>query len=1317
MSGSVAGGLADLLGPAERTRYCDDHVPRRLRWCAAGRAHEWPDPADRQTTAAVDVVDRALGCLVSPAPEEDGSGLLQRLSFIGIPGTSDVQRGITWLAAELLERAGTARPGEEAGSDGREAFAVEVLAGRLGPGGLPEVARVVGEARFVEAMHRSGHFPGVRTWIRDLILILGAATCTGLAATLSAAPAVAGTVATSLLTALAAYLVNAMEYQRRDRLRDRLAQAMQASPRTFADAVASVARELLSVPRATCFVVDDPSKTDAFSQDVVRRALMQAGGGWSARCLWVVLEPREHPWLGPTLGRPLSENICQGAWSSWQLLPFTAEEAGRAGERRDRVHEARVELVARLDAWKQSRSAREIALFRLVVHSAQFPAFGWLDRDPALVSELSRKEGSGRSPRILDALAPYFEIRGGGFRREDVLVALAQVGEVLDPVLQRDDVSKRSCVPGWAAGVVEESLGAVGLVSRADIALFWFRKRLGHHPEDPVPTSVLRECEEHLKWFRFGDARALPCLSLLLAGNEQVREEWLALMLRLIRAGVERGFLGLARHAVRSLVAGSRVLLQAQDECGDWARTRLPRRFLRAAWPVYVATGEGDLLREVLDLSLEFGLSNERAVVPGLDDTLARTYLRLLPVPSERADDYVAAFTGLLCRDRGASPLFRGFLLARIWDGREVLFGAAEEALGGSSLGDVPGLLFAGDRPAEPDSEGDLRLAVLEYGVRRGRLSLARASGDPEILHRQIDEARAELRTSDSSEDQAARTLLDMALRLNLWASLLHTSAAALPRGSGVGYRRATDGCEYRCDLAADQRFLELLGEYDSTRAQPVGSLRPGQNLPIDALALVHHAYGDCVAAWEQLGYADLRNRALLDRAEFVFGFVRTDPASADWGAVAGQSSLALGAGGEVGLVATVRFALAAQGVHVWASQYWSAALQLALGGGFDDRIVLRLARQALGEGGVPDDTMRATEDWLERASVTDLVVRTLSPRAVAASLLYRLLEKAAHEDDGGDRIDRLEAWVGRLPEEYRLACASEFAFCRLRHDLHRHREIDWTREIVAWQQRRESWLYPALLSRALEAGSLEPAAPEVQALLAELEGGQGPLQASCPVDFVVSVGIRCRDSGDERLGERCAEILERRAYETLCQWEPRLAVKACEVLEVFGQYADGRYQRDKDAYTALAVQEEYGSVRALMLGGAHLQLLRWLMGIERIPVRTASAEWARRVADDRETIGELASAVPRPLSLTVRLPDGGVALVREWLELGSRAFSDGGAAAAAPVRRLQRDLNEAARSAVGEVIRGVARSRPGSVLGQLVRSHQEELGRYYSIE
>ena len=978
--------------------------------------------------------------------------------------------------------------------------------------GLPEVSQDawVGERRFVKDALRTRLIQRTRLFlsVQLVLLVIGGALLLLLGGLMlnekvhwDKPQGWVGYLIASACGLLAPLIIKNVQLETNPRLRDQLAAALNSGTETKErqSFVVSIAKRLQTgFPK--CFIIDDYSRLDRFTKDVLLHLIKTPSLRVGGAIVWLIFDSwEEKEFYGDLLtATPVERRqFWEGNYAVFALkimdLPEKIEVLQKRGldETVATAHARSVDFVKHLiesiskaelqrletnwndfvakgmDANKHTPGA--IELFKFIVLNGPEVEFAIADTD--LVSIFAQKSG-GVFPELTGA---YYE-KQKTLRRDEVEMALNLIRERLFAFLIIGaEVTPPLRIKHIAARTVEKAPGGVVPLSAINMfwLLYWFNRS---QSGKPLPSLRLQKLYDHALGTRIDE----PLLES--AGRRKLCRQALEATLWIVLQCLYRTHVRRARRLVRRLILHidslSRTEFLAQESFA-----MLLGKVSGAAWTAYAISGDRTLLSEMLEvLPDREGAQTTPGKRTAAELKMVQSHLQLNGVP--RAQQVIGA-TRIREAIKNNKAAYNRLLDHMTLDNAEFLYRCAELGAG-ASFEEAQSVAAT----IQENWSDDLYDSPLEAGEQISHFHYQNRIAYIRLLTRcrKLDEAQRriapflDLQKGKSRQTTERETsLLEKALLLEGVAACLDCFLCGLfsdadkygpaNRSGGYGFRQ----CAVLETPTPTQR--ELIETFASILEVPRSTGANSQSALLESLAVqTAKTYLQAAMAWEEFGLQNLRDVALVRRAEFLFQATNANPWKPEtYEGILGSISKAMESTDMNGLLANMvvaKFFVELADLH--GAYLLQCALQV-LKSELDDSMKFSFGAAAMRSDHVSERRIPIVEKIIDYLRTPDGLKQATerTTRGEFAALIHELLENAQlfHRKD----LFKTVLDFGRnLPPNPYLTQDRNLAiylrFHGLRWDLENGQKPDWHAVLTQWEDARDHWMYPGMLNEVLKA-------------------------------------------------------------------------------------------------------------------------------------------------------------------------------------------------------------------------------------------------------
>jgi hypothetical protein len=1177
-----------------KTRY----HPRRIR-----RGHDRPP----------DKLEAVVAGLIASAQKNTARLGLHQAACVIRAYRND---GLSWTAERLAEIVAERLP----------SCRVFEFDGEIASYRLPEVVRHVGLRRSLRAFARAGLYDA-QIWRKvaidaaAIVVAIVLAFLSGLDR--SPNPNTSSNIAyyVAIASVLAAILANHVRLERPQGALEDLARRLDNGNAATGDgrsgaaydrAVERLTAEFHHLDHPACVIVDDFARLDGFTQAVLLKAMRANETDGQGLVLWIVLEQIETGLLSrETVLRPASRSeYAEGRFEICDLEPLEIEE-NEAILRANGLDLARArdglfvrslvkganadeidQLTAILDTLRQTEASTAgllaSTLFRVVAANNHRHGF-----------ELSTSEYE----RI------FTERTGEGKRRLFPILLQTHVGV---PHLPKDRASEllqavhhslgRLLMPVKAPSepIRVRQISAVVLdrwphtqIPKEAIELFWFIWWYRARPPQTGSTAVLQKLAAHARHARL-DAKLLASTD-----GPALATETIHALMQVTDACLQVTLFVDAVHTAESLLANVRGVLGLETVEAEAMTDHTWSSLARVCWQVYLASGDESFLIKLLALLADGKFVAQGSAAKTAHDVVL-SYLGVINTAGDEVGTLGDALQRLLARDARLATRLRAHMQCRTLDAVSLCqrfsspsliekagfpsYATANGAIDSNALVKICEGIY---------SDTDHQFTILDHFVLRDALRHVVRNKDVETAKQIVPVfiLPPEQRATPNAGRAVSLTLLERAFRLQALAGCLDALlrlAVALQPGSRPRYQFQppdSDAFAFRTDIQPGPFVRDIQDALDAARdvlgGKPL-SAREGETLSPKVLTRVDDLYLHSSLAWEELGLEQLRNRTLMDRANFLLEFTDAEPTKPEkFRRIIQGLGPALSAPGIQTVLYHLELAEFFESVRQMRSVYVTEAVSRLLKFGVASDLALVFCT-FLNHLPMVDtmDSIGAVQhvvDLLSDPQSLDHFAQRFGSDPAVGFLLNNLVGVGERNGNGVLR-DRTFHLLETLIEHPALApeVASALETLRDFYFMRRGPRPSSAGEVSAlleqWDTRRDHWLYPSVLGYAL-AGQPDDR-DLLDASFTLLESGDRVFNGSPAVTLAHRLAAIAISSEDAEFRKRAAAVLTDHVAPIAGRWEIETAVETFQLLMVLDQEANFPHHLAQHAHWTQMVLE-----------------------------------------------------------------------------------------------------------------------------------------------
>jgi hypothetical protein len=1325
-----------LLSTEEFKRFQATHIPRRVK------------QVDKPADPLLRLIDVVGAKLKRDGTQDDPSRVSQEIILI----KTDPDDGTTWACEEVCRLI-------------QQSFSLLQLVTfpvAQAAGSSPQILEYVGPYRLAKLLRKAGALRHTRVFARPLAMALGAAGLTFIALYLVSrnAPVTAliiGAIA-AVLTLAGQILFQNISFKREEGpLREMVAGlADKNDSKVRNDLVGLLAADFLrrkpSVYLSTdtmIVLVDDFGDLDLFTQEVLKAA-MKTRDTEGRYVSWILFEKANCALLHKeVLSRPALGRLACGENPVWlyrlehlsraevqtlvQKLDLPAERTEHALVR-DIVTGPSVEEFKRLSQkWakflEEEPKGQELRLsefLRFLASNLNTPPFMLTAAE--CMSVFSQKAGT--ELKALPVILTTYGIPTLAKHEVDKLIE--RLRKHLAECLVDSAVSPQTPLQLRAETQDLFSSDSGSRIPDECIHLFWFM----HWAKAPLRGVGQARMIQALA---FHASRAyLPRKLLESAEGRKLGSNFVESIYVLAGDCLKKTFFDEARLFVKMFLQNASTILE-EDSLPPPEREALLKHIVRLSWKTFAATGVVDVLTELPDCLRDLSIEEDNDPSNAGFRADCRLYFALLGASEEAAANCAARITSISSKDKQLRRRLVRILWISSADFTDLCTRFVDRTIcekAGWLLTDVAAERLKQELDPQGNRFNDIvlddDLAILDHFIIKGAIrALTRA--------RFLDEAKELIRSyliaieCTSNEGKPALegplqvSLLDRALRLEAFAVCLDYMARIAAAQSNSIWARYSSHAGYdysfimNLELRESKEFCEqVFNDVAAAMQLKQRSLSAEVEwMPVEVLQNVERIYMHAAMAWEEFGLNEMRNNALLQRAQFLRDFTNISPDNST--AMSGLMKTlgsSLANNGHTGQLAHLTAATFFASWPDLASSYVAEAFSRAIDANACDEMKVLLT--AAVSSALFRTTLQSYSAFKVLASkLNDDSLQRTFLRVCGSEIVQRVIQRLF--DAARSTQDReLHNGVCNL---YRKICVHQSQQSRAILDTYYEfytllwqgfdERISHREEILAsWMTRQDHWLFVAVLQKLLEDRMDENI---LQQALSILEDEKTEYGSSPPRHLVFFLSNRAVKAKDSELGRRCMAILRDRV-------RPLVRVAPLESGEETYRLLMLLSESDRDSH-------EYG-IQLARLGGLRLQrdkAERFGHLIERgqyylvcesyfaavesydIPLKEMNDrfcdEW--QAATSSEYRAKLAKAYD-PAKIALVASDVSTrAIVRDFFMIGRSAFSDEDEAFA----DLRTRLNETARRDVKSFFGVISEARNiPELLRSIIVEHQAEI-------
>jgi hypothetical protein len=1125
---------------------------------------------------------------------------------------------------------------------------------------------------------------------------------------------------------LAPLIIKNVQLETNPRLRDQLTAALNSGAPTKelqSFVVATAGRLQNGFPR--CFIIDDYSRLDRFTKDVLLHLMRTPSSRIGGAILWLIFDSwEEKAFFGELLtGTPVArEQFWEGNYAVFELqlmdLSQKIEVLQKRGldETQATAHARSVDFVKHLietiskaelqrletnwndfvaknaDANKRTAGATELFKFMVVNGSEVETELG----DTELLSIFAQK-----SDGVFPELASVYYEKPKTLRRSEVEMALKEIRERLaEFLIMGAEIEAPLKIRRVAARIVENSPGGVLPLWSINLfwLLYWFNRWQGDKPMQPLRV---RKLYQHALGTRLDE----PLLEH--AGSRKLCRQALEATLWIVTQCLYRTHIRRAVELIRTLMLHVDSLSRTEFLAQESFATLLSK-VSGAAWTTYAISGNAAALSEMVEVLPDHErLSRSVGKRATTEIEVVRSHLELNGV--SRANQMVGAIRiqDAMKNNKAAFKRLLDHMSLRRWEFLNLC-----AALGIGSTGIDSQSLAMTVRENWSDSVYDVppdageQVSLFHYQNTIDYIRLLACCGELKEAQRRI---KAFLEVQNE-KDRAAGTLLEKAFLLEGVAACLDCFLSGLFSEEDE-YGRTIDSRGYafrRCSAlkkptSAQQELLEafctILNLPHSTGSDSRSALL--ENLAAQSA----RTYLQAAMAWDEFGLPNLRDTVLVRRAEFLFRATNANPSNPEtYEGILGSISKAMERTDINGLVAHMllaKFFVPLADLH--GVYLLHCALQV-LKSEFDDNIKFSFGVAAMRSSYQSDRKIAIVEkiiDYLRTPNGFTHATELLTPEDFA-TLVHELLD-SVWVLQKKDLFKTILDFANNLPSHPYVTHNRDLAIYLRYHGLRLNvangQKVDWYTVLPQWEDDRGHWMYAGVLNNALRANESDESI--VNRCFDYLRESGFPVRSSPEIFLIHRLAALMLEQNRTATFAECANLLTDRVGPVLWGFSVENAVDTYALLLKLDPKKRAEHLKDHAFWIAIKLERDRAEkLHALMEQGHY-----WRIFIEYyqalvpynlptdVHISALFEELKKSPKAALEWISNRDESERRELLTMILCLDNREVILEDFVAFGLLVFN-APESEYAFVKKTKNDLDEACASQIGRFFAVVARTR-----------------------